>query len=111
MEAFQGRLEARDTSLRADIAVAMGSSEAIQRANDNTRSGPGTGGPWRGRRGSAPAALLAFLVSPDDLGEFALVQVACFNRQYLIAAPFEAADVVAGQAGDGADDGHDGLLL
>src|SRR5271166_6650844 len=48
---------------------------------------------------------------PDDLGHVAPVQVPGFDRQDLVAAAFDAADVMAGQAGDGADDRHDGMLL
>src|ERR1019366_4848818 len=44
-------------------------------------------------------------------GHLALVQVPRFDRPDLVAAPFQAADVLAGQAGDGANDGHDAVLL
>src|SRR5271166_2732829 len=48
---------------------------------------------------------------PDDLGHVAPLQVPGFDREDLVAAAFDAADVMAGQAGDGADDRHDGMLL
>jgi hypothetical protein len=38
---------------------------------------------------------------PDGLGHFALLQVPGFDRQDLIAPAFDAADVMAGQVGDG----------
>jgi hypothetical protein len=127
------------------LAPALQSTNIISFMNELTYQGgevwgPGTVGSWRGCRGRAPAALLAFsrrrtgrgnwiqrsrppernrlrvasewqfrrgdrirpvIASPDDIGQFALIQVACFNRQYLVAASFQAADVAAGQVTSG----------
>src|SRR5208337_1089723 len=48
---------------------------------------------------------------PDDLGHIPPVRMPGFDREDLVAAAFDAANVMAGQAGDGADDRHDGMLL
>src|SRR5208337_3299973 len=75
-------------------------------------------GAWRPRLRKASERYLtpldrvrSILPVPDDLGHVAPLQVPGFDREDLVAAAFDAANVVAGQAGDGADDRHDGMLL